>query len=707
MTSFAFQKAVPIWAANRQQEMNCELAFRTSIHGSDATVFLAASSLYRLWVNGNFAGAGPARAAHGFYRVDEISLKPYLQPGENTVVIEVVAYNVNSYDTLDQPGFLTAEIIQNGTILAATGDASFAAYELQQRVPRVQRYSFQRAFTDVYRMTAALQPFYTGSDVAAPIETVVQTGKTYITREVPKPSFTTLSAQEVVQTGKICFDAPCDHLFRDRSYTDIGPELKGYHISQLQEHLTDEVQQFSWTPDAAPRATCAHAFLSDSYATYRFSHNCTGFVSLTAHCDQPCTLYLLFDEILSDGDVDFLRLTNCNCLKYTLDAGTHTITSFAPYTMMYLKIAAKGSCNLSQVHIIAYQQAVPDLSFAPSDSGLRLICDAAVQTYCQNALDIFMDCPSRERAGWLCDSFFTARTEYALTGNSALERVFLENFLLPQKFDHLPEGMLPMCYPADHYNGNFIPNWAMWFVLELEEYLGRSGDSELISRAKDRVFSLLHYLERFENRDGLLERLPGWIFVEWSRANDWVQDINFPSNMIYARMLLSVAKLYHQPALAEKSRQLMTTIRQRSYNGQFFTDHEIIENGRPVNPGHCSEVCQYYAFFTGVADPQRDPALWETLVRDFGPTRPADVYPDVAPANAFIGDYLRLELLYLDGNHQKLLDDLKAYFLPMASQTGTLWENNTPSASCCHGFASYVLYWLKQLSETHASTGQV
>ena len=31
--------------------------------------------------------------------------------------------------------------------------------------------------------------------------------------------------------------------------------------------------------------------------------------------------------------------------------------------------------------------------------------------------------------------------------------------------------MLPMCYPADHYDGNFIPNWAMWFVLELEEYI--------------------------------------------------------------------------------------------------------------------------------------------------------------------------------------------------------------------------------------------
>lgn len=29
--------------------------------------------------------------------------------------------------------------------------------------------------------------------------------------------------------------------------------------------------------------------------------------------------------------------------------------------------------------------------------------------------------------------------------------------------------MLPMCYPADVDGGGFIPNWAMWFILELKD----------------------------------------------------------------------------------------------------------------------------------------------------------------------------------------------------------------------------------------------
>ena len=56
-----------------------------------------------------------------------------------------------------------------------------------------------------------------------------------------------------------------------------------------------------------------------------------------------------------------------------------------------------------------------------------------------------------------------------------------------------------MCYPADHYDGVFIPNWAMWFVLELGEYAERTSDRELVARAREKVYALLDYFRRFEN----------------------------------------------------------------------------------------------------------------------------------------------------------------------------------------------------------------
>ena len=77
-------------------------------------------------------------------------------------------------------------------------------------------------------------------------------------------------------------------------------------------------------------------------------------------------------------------------------------------------------------------------------------------------------------------------------------------------------------------------------------------------------------------------------------------------------------------------------------------------------------------------------------MKDFGPQRKqTKAFPEVHPANAFIGNVLRLELLSRYGLCQQLLDESLAYQLYMADRTGTLWENDGAYASCNHGFASH------------------
>ena len=93
-----------------------------------------------------------------------------------------------------------------------------------------------------------------------------------------------------------------------------------------------------------------------------------------------------------------------------------------------------------------------------------------------------------------------------------------------------------------------------------------------------------------------------------------------------------------------------------------------------------------------------DKELWETIVNDFGPDREhTKKWQDIYPSNAFIGNYLRLELLSDAGIYDKLEADIRRYFDYMAIRTGTLWENQKESASCNHGFASHVLIWLDKL----------
>lgn len=702
MRKFYFEKAQAIWADGRSEEMNCELSFRTVIpKGEETKLFLAASSIYRLWVNGEFICAGPARAAHGWYRVDEICLSPFLTEDRNYVVTEVLGYNVNSYDTLDQPSFLTEEIWQGNEVISYTGGESITIHDFKNRVQKVQRYSFQRAFIDAYQYEDENKYMYHMNESAQSLCKIeIQTDKRYIYRDVEMPGFETLEPVSVIKKGTAYYEKEKTEIIPEEYFFKIKQDLKGYAREKTEIHVSEEAQkiQLQETECSVNAIAIRQLPLSDEYAIYELPYNATGFFDIRLEVREKSRTFVMYDEILSNGSVDFLRMNSCNCFVYRMNAGKYRLMNFAPYTMKYLQIVVLGECIVEQVQFKEYKNSsVLKRIHLPQDTELALIYDAALESFRANALDLFMDCPSRERGGWLCDSYFTSSVEYVLTGKNVIEKAFLENFILNKEFRHIPEGMIPMCYPADHNNGNFIPQWAMWYVLEIEKYVYGNQDFELAERSKNLIYSLLKYFESFENENGMLENLQGWNFIEWSRANDpdLVNGVNFPTNMLYMRMLKCVSALYKDLILERKADRLRKNIRKRSFNGMFYTDNEHRDKNQLVNPGICTEVCQYYAFFTGVATVKEDSELWKIMKNKFGPIRSTiNDYPEIAGTNVFIGKYLRIELLYRQGLFEEVIKEIKEVFLGMAKETGTLWEHTLPTASCNHGFASYVLYWL-------------
>jgi alpha-L-rhamnosidase len=232
----------------------------------------------------------------------------------------------------------------------------------------------------------------------------------------------------------------------------------------------------------------------------------------------------------------------------------------------------------------------------------------------------------------------------------------------------------------------------MWLVIEVEEFKKRGGDPKLVEAFRPKLVKLIEYLKTFRNSDGLLEKLPKWVFVEWSQANKLVQDVNYPSNMTWAEVLDVMNRLYNMPELAAEAEKVRETIRKQSWNGKWFCDNAIRQkDGSLKLSGECTETCQYYAFYFRTATPKTHPELWKTLVEDFGPKRKeTGKYPKIWPSNAFIGNYLRLECLSREGHSSQILDETRSFFLYMAEMTGTLWEHISTEASCNHGFASHV-----------------
>ncbi|HUW18114.1 MAG TPA: hypothetical protein VMW16_02315 [Sedimentisphaerales bacterium] len=701
----SFRSAKPIWPEGRQTEKNLFVGFRAVINrpkNSTAVLRITGSSVYRIFLNGDFLGHGPARGPHGYWRVDEWPVD--LAAPENVLAVEAAGYNVNGYYLLDQPSFIQAEVVVDGQVLASTAakGAKFEACLLRERVQKVQRYSFQRPFIEYYRLDEGYDRWR--SDKSAPFaKTACATvpEKKLLPRRVAYPNFSMRQPVGYVSRGRIQTDVQVAKVWKGRELTGIRPKLKGFPEDQLEVVPSIELQKTKsvdtvdvnqpYSPDRVIPLD------KNSFAVLDMGTNLTGFIGAQVRCNEKTRLFVTFDEILSDRDVDFKRLKCVNAVGYELQPGEYKLETFEPYTMRYLKfLALEGTCQLTNVYLRQY--ANPEASrayFACSDRRLNRIFEAARETFRQNALDIFMDCPSRERAGWLCDSFFTARVAFDLCGNTTIEKNFFENYLLPARFEHHPEGMLPMCYPADHYDGRFIPNWAMWFVIQLDEYLARSGDRRLVDELKPKVMSLLKYFERFKNEDGLLEKLESWVFVEWSEANRFVQDVSYPTNMLYAAVLEAAGRMYGQPELLTQAQQLREAITRQAFDGHFFVDNALRKEGKLQTTENRTEVCQYFAFFFGLVDADTHKELWDMLRRQFGPARAeTKAYPQVHPANSFVGNYLRLELLSRFGYCRQLKDELIDLFLYMAERTGTLWEHTGTSASCNHGFASHVAHCL-------------
>ena len=674
MTPEHFDLAVPVWIKGRENEENVSLCLTANVGPGSVTLKISACSVYQLFVNGEIAAEGPARTAHGFYRVDELDLSPFCVKHENAVTILVAGYNVPNYYLIQAPAFVCAELYENGKPVAVTGQAGFDARLYTERVQKVRKFSFQRTLTEAYVLPGGYEP----------VELAPVGPKAFITREVPYPRSDRADFQRIAAQGTFTTDDPESE--PDNGLT-VDNEREAKRIRNVDAKETDR--------DPSVITLGEH-----EYAILDLGRELTGFFTFDIETTGG-RLIVTFDELMRDGDVPFDRLTVCGSVIYDLAPGRYRLVSFEPYSLRFLKFSSLADrVTITAPGLVRFEFG-GDVFPAPDfkgDETLARIYEAAVSTFRQNTLDIYMDCPSRERAGWLCDSFFTSRTERALTGKSVVEHAFLDNFLMSENPD-LPHGMLPMCYPSDHRNQTYIPNWAMWYGIELSEYRDRTGDETLIADAKKAMYDLIAFFRRFENQNGVLEKLESWVFVEWSHSNDLVQDINYPSNMLYAKFKRSIGELYGDGALIAEADALAETIRRESLRNGWFCDNAVFdETGVAHLTGEVTETCQYYAFFSGVATKERDPALWNALLNEFGPERKTNnTHPDIAFSNAFIGNYLRLELLFREGLTDKLLKEIKGYFDYMAKKTGTLWENDGDYASCNHGFASYVAVWLRDI----------
>lgn len=635
------------------------LAFLAELPAGTREIRLAAASVYRLRIDGKVIAYGPARAPLGFARTERIAVK---QNAPALAAIEVTACQTENFYYPKQSPFLKAAFLDEaGHLLGATGDGkTFRLFTLPFRNWQAPKLTHQRDLMEHYDFTrnpGALE-WYLQRNPQLPErpETLVRLPR-LISRHAPGPELSEIHEAFLLRTGTL------DTQAADLKETIPVKILEACHISGS----------------------------GDSYLVYDFGKLYSGFLILELEAEEESELLIGWDELLMEGTYDFRRAFWANnFIRLRLPQGKPmTFESFEPYAMRCAAVAVlSGRVRIRSVRLREY--AFDTSHFLPRDRRMLFtpeedaVYQAACETFRQNTVDVFMDCPGRERAGWLCDSFFMARAEFFLTGSSNVEDDFLENYLLPDSYPLPEEWMLPMCFPADNPRKSFLPQWPFWLFLEIFEKKhqkrGRDFSCGLEKRFRKYIAGCGHY----RNREGFLENLPGWNFIEWSRAEEFFRGVHFPTNMLYRKCLKEAGLCYGDRALLDQAEILNEKIIESSFDGEWFRDNaERNEAGNLEKSGNLSEICQYYAdFCLDLSDGDPRFARWRKRLLDGERTE------TMVPAAMFIGLILRFESLRAAGRHRQLLSESVAKLLPMARETGTLWEKETPDASCCHGFAS-------------------
>lgn len=204
-------QAKPIWINNKEREMNIHAVFRATLEiEKTAELHIAGTAFYRVYVNGNFLAAGPARTAEDYVREDILKL----DSGKNEILIEAVGYYCHSLSTVFQPSFIMTEVQCDGKVIA-TGEHDFEAFMPECKVQEVERYSVQRHFTEIwdYRKCA----FITDESHRAAI-TPVDVNPTILDRHVPYPLYKDISLPTSQVSGTFAFDETLPYKVRRYSW---------------------------------------------------------------------------------------------------------------------------------------------------------------------------------------------------------------------------------------------------------------------------------------------------------------------------------------------------------------------------------------------------------------------------------------------------------------------------------------------------------
>ncbi|MGC8861960.1 MAG: family 78 glycoside hydrolase catalytic domain [Armatimonadota bacterium] len=500
-------------AQEEQPERNSYARFRKLFNlpsgPATALIRVAANSKYKLYINGEYVGKGPARAPAGAAYYDTHDITRFLSKGANVIALLVHYFGETTYaGPPGKPGLnCSLEVeCESGLGLVVVSDETWKACRAPDWTDQGDRINDAHGFQEVYDAGARIDGWNQVKFKDDQWEhAAVVTGPDPRPRPVPQLREERILPKTVVGTFN------CNPRGREARPQAIPQAMSLSALSPLTagsvKGVNSLLKEDGVTQVRSPRGEGGVAIILD------FGREVFGNVEIGIARSSGGCIDIGYGELLEDGRVKPDRLGSKYTDRIILGRGRFRWQSFEPRAFRYMQIEFRWLGRPIEIDYVCVNETTYPVrrtgNFECSDSLLNQIWRTAACTTELCMEDTLISSPWRDRSRGWADVRVAARAAYYAFGDTALLAQALREVAESQADDgSLPGIRPPVC--SEEPSADLMLLW----VLSLLEYYAFSDDLELVRTLYPTARRLMEWFGAHLGDDHLLRGVPGSLFID-------------------------------------------------------------------------------------------------------------------------------------------------------------------------------------------------
>jgi hypothetical protein len=530
----------------------------------ECVIHVSADNRYKLYVNGQYIGNGPARSIPSHWKFETYDIADYLKKNGNCIAVKV--WNYGNQKPWGQETSRTGLIVQGNS-----GAEKFVNTNANWKVKRAQAYQFQAASSEELPHPSGVGPCEIFDSRKHPWR-----WKNHGFKDSDWQSATAMSPGVPVEIG-----------YKGTNWAlepRIIPQLEYKPIRLKEVERASIVIPPEWLKgkeDLVIPADSKVKILLDQGSLK------VGYPNLTIDKGADSKIKLIYSEALYNRQNEKVHRDSTKNLqikgywdKFYGDGNDRVLQPlwYKTYRYLQLNIETKDEPLLIK-DLKVFQSAYPfelKASFQCSDPELEKIYKTGWRTAKFCSFENYVDCPYYEQLQYFCDIHISAPVTYLLSGDTRL----IKSAILQGKYSITNDQLTLCAAPADP--GKVIPYFSLTWIDLIRQYLWYEGDKKFTRQFVPQIEAILDWYRARLNRDYMLGPMPYWNFVDCTPDWPWNPEqgsICEPTgtrdgysailSLQYVYGLQIAQDIFHQLGSEDKARKyaaLATKIKKAAYN---------------------------------------------------------------------------------------------------------------------------------------------